>query len=147
MNNVYSVIDELIAYAKVNLGLHSRDEDYVKNSIIRLLKLEAYEPSPIQTCKYSTPEKLLEKFMKACVEAGVFPLEETEYYCDAVMGELMRSPKEIEDEFYKIYEKSGKDATEWFYDYSVKSDYVKKTKLDKNPRFDSNGLSYVQEGV
>lgn len=140
MNSVYSVIDDLIAYAKENLGLHDRNEDYVKNSIIRLLNLEAYEPSPIQPCEYSTPEKLLEKFTKACVDAGVFPVEEAEYYCDGVMGELMLSPKTVEDEFYKIYETSSKDATEWFYEYSVKSDYVKKAKLDKNPRFDSNGL-------
>ena len=140
MNQVYSVIEELISYAKANLGLHARNEDYVKNSIIRLLKLEAYEPTGIKSCEYSKPEALLEKFTAACVNAGIFPIEESEYYCDAVMGELMLSPKAVEDEFYKIYENSSKDATEWFYDYSVKSDYVKWAKLQKNPRFDSNGL-------
>lgn len=147
MKEVYSAIDELIFYAEKNLGLAKRNKDYVKNSIFNLLGLDSYDDAVTktedfsETAKLKSPEKLVEKFKNACLAAGLFEECEAEKYCDAVMGELSLTPKEVEDKFYEIEKTEGaKAATEWFYDYSVKNDYVKKAKLDLNPRFEEAGL-------
>ncbi len=61
---------------------------------------------------------------------------------DAVYGELSLLPSETDRRFAEIFKsEGGKAATDWFYGYCVKNRYVKKSVLDKNPRFDtSNGL-------
>lgn len=145
MENVYRCIDKLVCYAEKNLGLAPRNRDYVKNAIFNLFSLDAYDDSVVTDCKdcdnCASPSGLLKEFSEACVKAGLFEEYESEKYCDAVMGALSLSPKEVEDKFYAVEKQSGaKAATEWFYDYSVKNDYVKKEKLDKNPRFEENGL-------
>ncbi|MBQ9081622.1 MAG: galactose-1-phosphate uridylyltransferase [Clostridia bacterium] len=141
MNRVYECIDKLIAYAKSNLNLHSRNEDYVRNGIFSLFGLDSYAEKSQALVDASTPEGLLGELVSVCVEEGLFEIDQAEYYCDQIMGLLSLSPKEIEDEFYRLgQEKGSKCATEWFYNYSVQCDYVKKAKLDQNPRFTSGGL-------
>lgn len=141
MQQVYDIIDKLIDYAEKNLELDERNSDYVRNGIFRFLGLASYGGKGKIAADDISPEKLLEKFSAACISAGLFTEEESEYYCDEIMGELMLNPKQTEDIFNSIYKKDGaKAATQWFYDYCVKGDYVKKSKLDKNPRFEECGL-------
>ncbi len=59
---------------------------------------------------------------------------------DEVYGELSLSPAAICDKFNELCKTNTKAATDWLYDYCVKNDYVKKAILDKNPRFESEGL-------
>ena len=140
MDNVYKSIERLINYAERNLGLDKRNEDYVRNGIFRLFGLDSYSGQTAQS-EDTTPEKLLSDFVEACINARLFTSDESAYYCDAVMGELMLSPKDTQDEFIKIAGSDGnKQAMTWFYDYCVKGDYVKKAQLERNPRFESEGL-------
>ncbi len=60
---------------------------------------------------------------------------------DRIYGALSLKPGAVEDKFARLYKEDAKQATDWLYGYCVKNDYVKKSALDKNPRFDaSNGL-------
>lgn len=60
---------------------------------------------------------------------------------DKIYGALSLKPSAVEEKFARLYKEDAKQATDWLYGYSVKSDYVKKAVLDKNPRFSaSNGL-------
>lgn len=60
---------------------------------------------------------------------------------DRIYGALSLRPGAVEDKFARLYKEDAKQATDWLYGYCVKNDYVKKSALDKNPRFDaSNGL-------
>lgn len=140
MERVYDAIDKLIIYAKSNLNLDGRNSDYVRNGIFRHLGLDSYKPREVETSD-ETPEKLLKEFSTACVEAGLFEKEDSEYYCDEVMGELSLMPSDVEKLFNGVKEKEGaQKAISWLYSYCVKNDYVKKAKLDENPRFESDGL-------
>lgn len=141
MKRVYSAIDNLIAYAKEKLLLEEKNVHYIRNGIFRLLNINGCEESGQASYQNKTVTELLDEFSKACINNGVFDDERAQYYCDGVMGELSLSPYETESIFYKILNAEGsKAATEWFYNYSVNCDYVKKSKLDSNPRFTSNGL-------
>ena len=66
--------------------------------------------------------------------------ELSEEEADEVYGILSLMPSEINAKFQSLLKEGGKVATDWFYNYCVRNDYVKKAKLDKNPRFESNGL-------
>ncbi len=142
MTEVYRTIEVLLGYAERELSLPKKNVDYVRNGVFRLLGLDAYAGELSENSMTDeTPERLLDEFSAACIAAGLFLPEETEYYRDAVMGELMLSPKDVQSIFDTKQEDEGsRAALEWFYGYSVKSDYVKKAILDKNPRFNSQGL-------
>ena len=64
----------------------------------------------------------------------------SEEEADEVYGALSLLPSQVNAKFQSLLKTSGKAATDWLYDYCVHNDYVKKAKLDKNPRFESNGL-------
>ena len=141
MEKVYLCIDKLIDYAVKNLSLSKKDVDYARNSIFNLFGLNSYVVENEVDVKDSTPSNLLREFNAAAISANLYEDYEAEYYLDQIMGFLTLMPSQVEDKFYELVKnESSVAATEWFYDYSVKSDYVKKEKLDQNPRFDSEGL-------
>ena len=63
-------------------------------------------------------------------------------YADIVMGLLCASPADLDDRFRLVeHRDGGMAAMQWFYDYCVANNYVKRSQLDRNPRFDSHGLT------
>ncbi len=57
---------------------------------------------------------------------------------DAIYGELSLLPSAVDERFLNIKKAEGsKAATDWLYNYCVNNAYVKKSVLDKNPRFDT----------
>ncbi len=141
MENVYLAIDKLISYAKGNLYLSSKDEDYVRNEIFCLLNLDSLKEKKEFLISNNRPDELLIELKNALIDAGLCDEYSYEYYLDQIMGYLSMLPSQCEKKFYNILNDSSSfDATEWLYEYSVKNDYVKKSKLDLNPRFENNGL-------
>ncbi len=59
---------------------------------------------------------------------------------DEVFGALSLLPSEINRRFAELLKSDTKRATDWFYEYCVRNNYVKKAKLDRNPRFEAGGL-------
>ena len=140
MEKVFNAIGKLIDYAKRNLELDSKNVDYVLNGLLRILGVDTFV-SVDAVCDSVRPEEPLAELLDACVEAGLFAEDQRGYIADQVMGELSLLPKQVDDKFHRLVAAEGsKAATEWFYDYSIKNDYVKKSVLDKNPRFESEGL-------
>lgn len=141
MKEVFRCIDALIDYAEQQLLLDRKNVNYARNGVLRILGLDTYLPTGEKSCGELSPTKLLDNLVDACVSDNLFERQDAEYYRDGIMGELMLSPKDVQAVFCDKYSQLGsKSATEWLYDYSVKSDYVKKDKLDQNPRFDAEGL-------
>ena len=139
MKKLYDSIDKLVIYAQDKLGLKSYDVDYVKNSIFALFDLNTYTETTV-TSADETLDELLANFDSAVLELGLAEEGDLEYVNDQVMGYLSLLPSQINEKFNEIKAESSAKATEWLYDYCVANDYVKKSKLDKNVRFDSRGL-------
>lgn len=148
MKEVYKYIGKLLSYAKQKLELDGRNEFYARNTVLDIVGLESWDESAAD-CPYGgeSVTALLGGLIGACVKEGLFAEEESERVADAVMGALMLSPKEVNDKFAEILRccslanEPNSAATDWLYRYSVASDYVKKEKLDANPRFTAaNGL-------
>ena len=140
MKEVCEAIDRLIAYARAKLGLDARNEVYVRNTLLDLAGLESYEGSG-QEYDGRSVSALLSDLVRACTDAGLPAAESPERLTDSVMGALMLSPAAVEEAFAAHMAVSSEEATSWLYSYCVLADYVKKEKLDANPRFTAeNGL-------
>jgi UDPglucose--hexose-1-phosphate uridylyltransferase len=168
-NQVYASIDALVFYAERHLDLDPRNVDWARNQVFALFSLDSYD-GPACRCggpdgdpdggqgdrnasadrnraddasgRYADPEALLADFRSACVAAGLFEAETGPVYADIVMGILSANPADLEDRFARVeQEAGGMAAMQWFYDYCVANTYVKRAQLDRNPRFDSHGLT------
>ena len=51
------------------------------------------------------------------------------------MNCLMPRPSEVIQTFKEYYTEDSKKATKYFYDLSIASNYIRKTRTDKNIRF------------
>ena len=133
-------IDRLISYARARLGLSARNEVYVRNTVLDLVGLDSYDGDG-KDYEDRSVSQLLRELVEACERAGLPAAEAPERLTDSVMGALMLSPEAVEEAFAAHMALSSEEATQWLYSYSVLSDYVKKEKLDANPRFSAdNGL-------
>ncbi len=128
----------LIAYAKKYLELSERDENYARNRVMDILGV--YDFSPCEIGKIpELPDNILQ---------GIFAQldDENIEYDRATLGEklmdaVMLKPSEFERKFRELYTISPERATSWANDYAVRSDYVKKSAIDKNIRWHAdNGL-------
>ena len=139
MNDLSVVVDKLVSYARKNLMLARENEICARNAVLDALGSPEYAYTGAE-CRDSSPEQLLQEFTSVCEREGIFSEDEAEEYTDKVMGALTASPQNIRRAFMWRERENSKSATDWFYTYCVKNDYVKKSKLDKNPRFEQGGL-------
>ena len=162
LTEVYASIDALIDYALDHLDLDPRNADWTRNQIFALFHLDSY-PGPKTTTSAAsvsdavqdivgsrsqapsdekTPDPLLAAFRAAATTAGLFDPEEGPAYADTIMGILSANPADLDDRFLLVeHRDGGMAAMQWFYDYCVANNYVKRAQLDRNPRFDSHGLT------
>ncbi len=122
-------VKQLLLYGKKYLGLDPRDEVYARNRVMEMLGMVSYTETETGEVP-DLPDTILQAIFK-CLE------DEGKSFDRAVLGEklmdaVMPRPSEHEKIFESKYEISPKAATEWAYSFAVKSDYVKKSAIDKN---------------
>lgn len=133
-------VEKLLGYARQKLLLNERDVAYVRNRMLEIVGADGFSETDAHY-EGERLETLLEQLTQEGERLGYFSEEDREKIQDGVMNALMLPPSGVEREFYKRMERDGKLAMDWLYEYSVDCDYVKKEKLDQNPRFTAdNGL-------
>ena len=137
--SISASVDKLIDYAKANLGLAPENEICARNAVLDILGSPDYAYTG-EKSRASSPDEVLKELLAECASQGIEGADGEEQLADKIMGALTLSPHDIRRSFSQKLAQSSKAATDWFYDYCVKNDYVKKSKLDKNPRFEENGL-------
>lgn len=134
------LVEKLIVYASANLGLKERDEFYVKNLLLREFKLT--EPSTekldLEFVKgYEVPDELTKQIETYALENGIVEEGYENLYSTYIFGLLTPLPSEINKAFNKIKATKGaKQATDYLYNLSIKNNYVQKTAIGKNLKWD-----------
>lgn len=134
----------LIAYAKKYLDLAERDETYVRNRVMDILGEYDYSPCAVSEIP-ELPDSILQGIF-ACLD------EKNVEYDRATLGEklmdaVMLKPSEFERKFDELYRVSPEKATSWANDYAVRSDYVKKSAIDKNIRWHAATMLGDKSGI
>ncbi len=132
--------EKLLRYAKTFLHLEPRDEIYFRNILLRELRLT--EPADnVGDLSYidglDVPDTVVNELEEYAVENGIVKEEEKNLFSGYVMGILSPLPSKTNQEFYRIKEEKGiKAACDYLYGLSVKNDYVKKTAIAKNLKWE-----------
>ena len=131
-------IAQLIEYAKTYLELSSRDAIYVRNRIMDILGIYDYKETTVKNIP-ELPDSILQGIFSCLDKEGIAYDRTT--LGEKLMDAIMLKPSEFEARFQSLYQESPQKATEWANAYAIHSDYVKKSAIDKNIRWNAkNGL-------
>ena len=150
MDKIQEAITKLTAYGlKTNL-IEKEDILYTINSVLIVLGMDEYEGSRDDVISAA------EAIDKSGIEDGTY-LEETlkvllDYACEKgltggdsvtyrdlfdtkLMGTLVGRPNEVIRKFHEEYEKSPLDATNFFYEFSKDTDYIRRYRIAKDVKW------------
>jgi len=125
-------IKKLICYGREKNLFDSRDEIFITNSILEALSLDDFECE--ENFSDIDLESTLKEILDYAVEKGLIEdnITERDLFDTKIMGLLLPRPSEVTDKFYKLYEKSPKDATNYYYNLSCDSDYIRRYRIKKD---------------
>lgn len=133
---------QLVEYAKVHLMLPAEDSEYTFNRLLLLLKLDDCGPdAPIPSVEGMTePDAILLPIGDYAVSNGIIEEGEREAFCARVMDTVSLSPSQVRKAFEQKKNTEGiKGATDWFHQYCEKTDYVKRSAIARNLRWNARG--------
>lgn len=134
---IYKAIRELVQYG-LNTGLITEDDRiYAVNQILDVLKLDEYE-EPEGISGEIHLEAVLKELMDYACETGVLQEDSVTYrdlFDTRLMNCLMPRPSEVVEHFWKDYEKSPEEATDYFYKLSQDSDYIRRYRICKDMKW------------
>ena len=137
---VNALIGGIIAYAEERLCLDRRNADYVRNRLLGLFGQGSY--SPEEGVHFNSPDELVSEALACALACGVAEQGGEESFADRLMAMISLSPAEVDARFASVLASDGsKAATDWLYGYCVSNYYVRRAVLDKNPRFDAEGVT------
>lgn len=129
-------INQLIQYGLDRQLIQEVDRDYATNLLLDLLNMNEFEREDIhEVIGDCTP--ILEKMLNYAVEQGIIEdsIVEKDLFDTRLMNCLMPRPSEVVQTFYHRYAHSPKKATQYFYNLSIDSHYIRKDRTDQNIRF------------
>lgn len=133
--NIYLEIERLITYGLDKGLIHENDIVYSRNLILRVLGLDDFEEIEIAEEKLESPVEILDNILDWAFENGILE-HNSPVYRDLldtkIMNCLMPRPSQIIDEFYKRYRKDRREATEYYYDLSKNSNYIRTDRVKRN---------------
>ncbi len=144
------LIEKLLKYAQVFLGLKELDVVYERNTLLNLFKL----PNPTnekinaeEISSLSVPDELIEEIISYALENNLAEDEiQADLFANFIFGLLTPKPSEVNSHFMTLKENLGSGvACDYLYDLSIKNYYIRKTAIDKNIKWEANELDIPLE--
>lgn len=131
--NINLEIKKLVRYGLENNLIEKEDEIFARNCILETLCLDDYEEVQDEIFEINLAE-ILKNILDFAVEKKL--IENTIVHRDLFDTKLMSCltprPSEVVKIFQKKYEKSPETATAWYYNFSQKTDYIRRYRIEKD---------------
>lgn len=136
---IYKEIACLAKYALQKGLIEKADESYSINRVLALLKLSDYQPPEnIEDEDFEDPSEMLEKMCDYASQNGLLEddtQEMRDLFDTEVMNCFMPRPSEISAKFERLYVQSAKKATDYYYDLSKSSNYIRMDRIKKDKKW------------
>ena len=83
-------------------------------------------------------DDILDNLMKFAYEYGIMEddsVTQKDLFDTKLMGIMVARPSEIIKKFQEMYRKSAQDATDWFYELSQKTNYIRRERIKKDRKW------------
>ena len=129
-------INRLIYFGLQHHLISEDDEIYAVNLLLDLFHLDHFTKEEMSEELEVATDILEEMLDYACQEGFIENnITERDLFDTRIMNCLMPRPSEVIQTFKEYYKEDSKKATKYFYDLSIASNYIRKTRTDKNIRF------------
>lgn len=130
-------IYELVQYGIAGGLVDPDDEVYVTNRLLELLEKNTYEPKLEE--KQTRPLHLiLEDIMKYALAQGILSddtITARDLFDTKIMGLLTPAPSVIRAKFRDCYRHSPQMATQFYYQFSQATNYIRKDRIEKDEKW------------
>ena len=134
-------IKKLTLYAiKENL-VEKEDYPYIINRLLDLLHLETFKENEATLEELKEPSALLTPILDFAFEQGLFNPNITskrDIFEAKIMDILIPKPSQVNTKFYSLYRENKKSSTDYYYNLSQKSNYIKTSRTSKDIIWKSN---------
>ena len=138
---IYKDIKMLYLYA-LNEGLiDAEDSSYVLNRLTNTLKLDIYVDTIVTYKAVEEPSSLLDPILDYGFEKKLFfpnTISKRDQFEAKIMDVFLQRPSSINYSFNKLLRENPRTATNYFYNLSKKSNYIKTSRTSKNITWKSN---------
>lgn len=137
MGDINKLTRQLVNYGMDKGLVAKEDEVYVLNRILEVLKVNEYtEPEEIP--ENAELETILSGLLDFAYENGVME-ENSIAYRDLmdtkIMGCLVPPPSVVINKFNELYKKSPQEATDFYYNFSCDTDYIRRYRIVKDMKW------------
>ena len=128
------LISSLVAYGLEKGLMEDCDRVFVTNQLLERLKLDSYEPVEAAALPL---EDILGGLADDAVARGVIDDGPTSWdlFDTGLMGAMTPAPREVRARFASLYAQDPKAATDWFYQFSQDTDYIRRYRIRKDMRW------------
>ena len=134
-------INELVAYG-LNHGLvDPEDEVYVTNRLLELFQLTEHEGTAKEVRSERELSQILNDMLEYACRQGMLEEEtitEKDLFDTKIMGILTPYPSVVRRQFWDKYNISPKAATDFYYQFSQATNYIRKDRIVKDEKWTVN---------
>ena len=134
---IQSLISELVEYGMQQGLVDVADEVYVTNRLMELLECEVFEKREPGS-EIRPVHEILEDILAYAIEKEILK-EDTitakDLFDTKVMGLITPPPSVVQHIFEKKYDKSAKEATDFYYAFSEATNYIRKDRIAKDEKW------------
>ena len=127
--NIYEAINSLVSYGVRENLIEEADKVWAVNRVLEVLNMDSMETDA--EVKSENLEEILKAILDYAVEKGL--CEDSVVYKDLfdtkVMGVLTPRPSQVIKTFNEKYAVSPKEATDYYYNLALKTDYIREYRI------------------
>lgn len=140
--NLYEEIYKLVEYGVRTELIDEPDRIYTINRIMEIYGEENFGMDPlmgeiIKKCELHLVD-ILERLTQIAYERGMIPndgITQKDLFDTKLMGVLVARPSQIIAEFEELYKVSPEQATEYFYEFSQNTNYIRRDRIKKDVKW------------
>ena len=132
--SISDLISELVSYGLQHDLIEEDDIIYSRNKLLELFEEPEYAPSD-DSIPTRELHLILEDMMDIAVKKGIIKNDTTasrDLFDTKIMGLITPAPSEVRRQFMSRYTSSPKEATDWYYDLSRATNYIRTDRIAKD---------------
>ena len=129
-------IQALVDYAERTGLIDGADRVWAVNRLLEVLHADTYTP-PKQAASGSLAD-ILRDLCDCALETGALEQDSVVYrdlFDTKLMGALTPAPSQVQNNFTFLYNQDPKRATDWFYQFSQNTNYIRRDRIAKDVKW------------
>ncbi len=133
-------IKKLVTYGLDKKLIEPEDKTYTINQYLEVFRLDEYEDPDITGEEIVLPE-ILDRLTDTAYDRYIIKSDDIvtrDLFDTKLMGIMTPKPSQVIKEFRTYYEESPKKATEFFYEFSQDTNYIRRDRVKKDMKWKVN---------